>query len=60
MINEKPTTIESPCVRNCCLNEKDICLGCFRHIDEIVSWKTYSVADKEQVLIHCEQRRKIS
>lgn len=31
-------TVKSPCVRNCCLGEDDICLGCFRTIDEITSW----------------------
>ncbi|MGB0915594.1 MAG: DUF1289 domain-containing protein, partial [Crocinitomicaceae bacterium] len=25
--------IKSPCIRNCCLNQKDICVGCFRHIN---------------------------
>ncbi|MFK5947967.1 MAG: DUF1289 domain-containing protein [Methylococcales bacterium] len=31
-------TIASPCVRNCCLDEKDICLGCFRSLTEIMQW----------------------
>ena len=31
-------TVKSPCVRDCCLGEDDICLGCFRTIDEITSW----------------------
>jgi uncharacterized protein len=30
--------VMSPCVRNCCLNEQDICLGCFRSLDEIKQW----------------------
>ncbi|MDN3685302.1 DUF1289 domain-containing protein [Vibrio sinaloensis] len=25
----------NPCVRNCCLNERDICLGCGRTLQEI-------------------------
>ena len=30
--------IQSPCVAKCGLNEEDICMGCYRHIDEIVAW----------------------
>lgn len=30
--------VESPCVGQCCLNEQDICLGCYRSLDEITSW----------------------
>ncbi len=41
--------ISSPCVRNCCLDEKDICLGCGRSIEEIIRWG--DVADKEKLQI---------
>jgi predicted Fe-S protein YdhL (DUF1289 family) len=47
----------SPCVRNCCLDETDICLGCFRHLDEIVGWRNYSLNEKEQIIQLCQQRR---
>lgn len=30
--------VDSPCVRNCCLDEQDICLGCNRTIEEIINW----------------------
>lgn len=49
--------VESPCIRNCCLNEDDICLGCFRHIDEIVSWRVQDNKEKRATLVRCEQRR---
>jgi len=47
----------SPCVRNCCLNEEDICLGCFRHLDEITGWTAMSEQQKLAVLEKCQQRR---
>ncbi|MBT2912746.1 DUF1289 domain-containing protein, partial [Vibrio anguillarum] len=25
---------KSPCIRQCCLDEMDICLGCFRSLNE--------------------------
>lgn len=49
--------IESPCIRNCCLNENDICLGCFRHVDEIIEWGPASNERKQQILIKIKLRR---
>ncbi|ARD44596.1 DUF1289 domain-containing protein [Colwellia sp. PAMC 21821] len=51
--------IASPCVRNCCLNEQDVCLGCFRNIDEIMAWRQLDVAAKKDVLNKCQQRLKL-
>ncbi|AZQ82906.1 DUF1289 domain-containing protein [Colwellia sp. Arc7-635] len=50
--------VASPCVRNCCLNEQDICLGCFRHIDEIMAWRKLDTSAKNAVLSQCLQRQK--
>lgn len=36
--HKNKNNVTSPCVRNCCLNKNDICLGCFRHVDEIIEW----------------------
>lgn len=46
----------SPCIRQCCLNEQDICIGCFRHVDEIVGWNKLSDEQKRNILIKCKQR----
>ena len=50
---------KSPCVRNCCLDLRDICLGCFRSIDEIMLWsKTDTTAEqKQQILSNAKQRQ---
>lgn len=50
--------IESPCVRNCCLDNKDVCLGCFRHISEITGWGSASTERKKQVLSLATERKK--
>ncbi len=42
--------ISSPCVRNCCLDEKDICLGCGRSIEEIIRWGDVDDKAKLQIL----------
>lgn len=51
------TTVNSPCVRNCCLNQEDVCLGCFRHIDEIMAWSQLDLTAKQNILNLCEQRQ---
>jgi uncharacterized protein len=58
MNKKQVNNIASPCVRNCCLNEQDICLGCFRHLDEITGWAAMSEQEKQQLLIKCQQRKK--
>ena len=55
--NKFATQITSPCVRNCCLNEKDICLGCFRHLDEITGWTAMSDQEKITTLNQCQKRK---
>jgi|TARA_B110000238_G_C16106653_1_gene430737 predicted Fe-S protein YdhL (DUF1289 family) len=52
--------IPSPCVGNCCLDEQDICLGCLRHLNEIIGWQECSNAEKKQIELNCEIRRKSS
>ena len=49
--------IESPCIRDCCLNQDDVCLGCFRHIDEIVGWQARTEKQKKIILINCQNRK---
>ena len=47
----------SPCVRNCCLDESDICLGCYRHISEIIGWRNKSESQRKEILARCKQRK---
>ena len=49
--------LKSPCVRNCCLNKEDTCVGCFRHIDEIVGWSRFTEEERKGVLAHSEARK---
>lgn len=50
-------SIKSPCVRNCCLDTKDICMGCFRHLDEIIGWTQLTEAQKKDVLVLAQERK---
>ncbi len=49
--------MQSPCVARCGLNEDDYCMGCYRHIDEIVGWGSASEERKTQIWAKLEQRK---
>lgn len=51
------SNVDSPCVRNCCLNDKDICLGCFRSMEEIMQWGSASDQNKEKIINLAEKRK---
>ncbi len=36
------TALPSPCVSVCLTNEENICTGCFRSIDEISNWASFT------------------
>ncbi|MFZ0467836.1 MAG: DUF1289 domain-containing protein [Thiogranum sp.] len=47
----------SPCIRNCCLREDDVCLGCFRSLDEIIAWGTADDEHRREILDQALQRQ---
>lgn len=51
---------QSPCVRNCCLDDNDICLGCFRSILEITQWGTANNQERTAILLNAKNRREAS
>lgn len=55
---EPAARIESPCVRQCCLDEQDVCLGCGRHLDEILAWHAAGDAVRQQILALAAERRR--
>ena len=56
-MKELSTPVESPCIRKCCLDDNDICLGCFRTLEQITGWTRFTDKQKRKVLQSCEQRR---
>ena len=47
----------SPCVRECCLDDADECLGCGRTLDEIKAWHGADVPGREAILAAAAARR---
>ena len=48
---------ESPCVACCHLNSEKLCVGCYRHITEIVDWNRRSDAENYAILQKVAQRK---
>ncbi|HMD73270.1 MAG TPA: DUF1289 domain-containing protein [Steroidobacteraceae bacterium] len=48
---------QSPCVRNCCLDDELICLGCFRSLEEIKEWGIVDHHRRRIIVQNAEQRR---
>lgn len=47
----------SPCVRICCLDDQDICLGCGRTLDEIRRWSEMTETERQATVKRSQQRR---
>jgi predicted Fe-S protein YdhL (DUF1289 family) len=54
--NSMLTSVSSPCVGKCCLDNEDVCVGCKRHLDEISGWYSASKEEKRNILARCVER----
>lgn len=50
--------IESPCIGQCCLNDDQICEGCYRSLDEIGQWTLVDDETRSQFLANIEERKR--
>ena len=51
------SSVERPCIKKCCLNENDVCLGCFRTLDDMRTWHKSSKEEKIKMLSLAEVRK---
>jgi predicted Fe-S protein YdhL (DUF1289 family) len=56
---DQSAAVESPCIRKCTLDDDDICVGCFRSIDEICAWGSASDNQRRQILELALARRQV-
>ena len=47
----------SPCIRVCCLDEADVCIGCGRTLEEIRRWSEMPDEAKRVTLQRAAERR---
>lgn len=58
--DEKPVgKVPTPCVRNCCLDSNDMCMGCYRLLAEILAWGEASEDEKQEILRRCRLRQSL-
>ncbi|HEX6999182.1 MAG TPA: DUF1289 domain-containing protein [Gammaproteobacteria bacterium] len=55
--SDLPGATASPCVRNCCLDDDNVCIGCGRALAEIVGWARASEEEKRAILARAADRR---
>lgn len=48
--------VASPCVRKCCLDDDDVCLGCGRSIQEIMGWNTARSTERLEIIASARLR----
>ncbi|HET8709818.1 MAG TPA: DUF1289 domain-containing protein [Spongiibacteraceae bacterium] len=56
-IPSKPPSLANPCVRQCCLDDDEFCLGCGRHLEEILRWHRVSDSERNEILERAATRR---
>lgn len=56
-MNDSESLVQSPCVRNCCLEDDDVCLGCGRALQEIVRWNEAGEDERRIILESARKRR---
>lgn len=54
-MNKSPA---SPCISVCLLDEKDMCVGCYRTANEITEWMNCDDDTKRAILKMCYERMK--
>jgi predicted Fe-S protein YdhL (DUF1289 family) len=51
------TSVPSPCIQVCQVDEADTCIGCLRHVDEIRDWPIMTAEEKRETLARIETRK---
>jgi predicted Fe-S protein YdhL (DUF1289 family) len=59
-VNAIESAVQSPCRRNCCLDDDLNCLGCFRSIEEIKEWGLADEQRRRIILQNAKVRREAS
>ncbi|MGI9284558.1 MAG: DUF1289 domain-containing protein [Pseudomonadales bacterium] len=59
-MTSKSNAVASPCVRNCTLDNNDVCMGCYRTLREIYAWSLASGSEKREILRLANERWRAS
>ncbi len=50
-------TVISPCVSICRLDKDNVCMGCYRTVEEVREWYNLSNEEKQKILDAIEKRK---
>lgn len=42
--------IQSPCIGTCTVGPDGLCVGCFRSVDEIAGWLSFSADQRQSIM----------
>ncbi|MCH9698441.1 MAG: DUF1289 domain-containing protein [Gammaproteobacteria bacterium] len=56
-MNHPSELLESPCIRNCCLDVDDVCMGCYRSLEEIMQWGSADNEIRTLILSNARSRQ---
>ncbi|WP_074569057.1 DUF1289 domain-containing protein [Pseudomonas cichorii] len=60
MFSNVSPAVPSPCVSLCRLDEQKVCLGCFRHVEDIREWRSADDDRRRQIRRNADQRRALA
>ncbi|WP_236984677.1 DUF1289 domain-containing protein [Marinagarivorans cellulosilyticus] len=49
--------VPSPCIKKCCLDDNNLCIGCYRTLEDITGWREKTALQKKDILQCCAQRK---
>jgi len=52
-----PLRVNSPCINVCALDDANVCVGCGRHMDDIVSWTNMTPLQRHEANVRADMRR---
>jgi predicted Fe-S protein YdhL (DUF1289 family) len=58
-MSDADSSAQSPCIRNCCLDDDLTCLGCFRSLEEIKEWGVVDNHRRRIILQNARRRKEV-
>lgn len=49
--------VKSPCISTCRLDEARVCIGCFRHVEDIREWRSADDQRRREICAQASARR---
>ncbi|WP_296247232.1 DUF1289 domain-containing protein [Pseudomonas sp. UBA4194] len=54
------SAVQSPCVSLCKLDEERVCVGCFRHVEDIREWRSADDDRRREIIAQAAARKAVT